>query len=138
VLYMPQTLGEVLWASPTVFYFFSPSYLVPGTSSYSPEFMLFNNLSASHRSRILWGIISSQQAGYTWNYKPTSWLFSNFNTVPTMVDALNHLLYHGQMSEAEQAAITSYCSQLDPSNINLQLESAVFLAMNGDSYNVSQ
>jgi hypothetical protein len=137
-LYMPQTIGESLWSSPTVFYFFSPSYVVPGTSTHSPEFMLFNNLSSSHRSRILWGIISSQQAGYTNDYKPGSWLFTNFTTVPTMVDALNHLLYHGQMSQVEQAAIISYCSQIGSSNMNTQLESAIFLAMNGDSYNVSQ
>jgi hypothetical protein len=55
-----------------------------------------------------------------------------------MVDALNHLLYHGQMSQAEQTVIINYCEGLDPFDINLQMESAVFLAMNGDSYNVSR
>jgi hypothetical protein len=99
--------------------------------------MLFNNVTAIQRSQVLWGIISSQQPGFTMDYKPTSWLFSNFKTVPTMVEALNHLLYHGQMSQDEQAEIINYCAQIDVNNTALQLESAVFLAMNSDSYNIS-
>jgi len=54
-----------------------------------------------------------------------------------MVDALNHLLYHGQMSQEQQAVIVSYCSQLNPFDVKTQLESAIFLALNGDSNNVS-
>jgi hypothetical protein len=137
VLYTAGTLGENWWYSPTVFYFFSPSSNVPGTSIHSPEFMLFNNLSAIQRSQVLWGIVSSTLPGYTNDYKPTSWLFQNFQTVPTMIDALNHLLYHGQMSQTEQAAITAYCAQLNSKDLSLQLESAVFLGLNADSYNVS-
>jgi hypothetical protein len=137
VLYTAGTLGEKWWYSPTVFYFFSPTSNVPGTSIHSPEFMLFNNLSAIQRSQVLWGIVSSTLPGYTNDYKPTSWLFQNFKTVPTMIDALNHLLYHGQMSQTEQAAITQYCAQLNSKDLNLQLESAVFLGLNADSYNVS-
>jgi hypothetical protein len=55
-----------------------------------------------------------------------------------MVDALNHLLYHGMMPANEQAAIIAYCNTLDPTNVQAQLDAAVFLAGNGDSYNVSQ
>jgi hypothetical protein len=137
VLYTAGTLGEKWWESPTVFYFFSPSYVVPGTSIHSPEFMLFNNLSAIQRSQVLWGIVSSTLPGYTNDYKPGSWLFQNFTTVPTMIDALNHLLYHGQMSQNEKTAITSYCEQLNAKDAILQMESAVFLGLNADSYNVS-
>ncbi len=52
--------------------------------------------------------------------------------------SLNHLLYHGRMSASEQAAILSYCQGMDPKNVAAQLDIAVFLAGNGDSYNVSQ
>jgi len=99
--------------------------------------MLFNNLSAIQRSQVLWGIVSSTLPGYTSNYKPGSWLFQNFTTIPTMIEAIDHLLYHGQMSQIEKAAITSYCAQLNPRDTTLQMESAVFLGLNADSYNVS-
>jgi hypothetical protein len=82
-------------------------------------------------------MITSTMGGYSIDYKPTSWLFQNFTTVPTMVEALNHLLYHGQMSQAQQTAIISYCSTLNPFDTVTQMESAVFLALNGDSYNIS-
>lgn len=137
VLYTARTLGEAWWDSPTVFYFFSPSNMVPATSIHSPEFMLFNNLSAIQRSQVLWGIVTSKLPGYTNDYKPKSWLFTNFTTVPRMIEALNHLLYHGRMPESEQAAIVNYCAQLQTSNESLVMESAVFLGLNGDSYNVS-
>jgi len=129
--------GENLWYAPTVFGFFSPSYTIPGTGVVSPEFGLLNNISIKQKTDFLWEVITEQAGGYTVDYPSSSWLFQNFTTVPTMLDALNHLLYHGQMSQQEQAAITAYCSQLNPFDTQLQLKSAVFLALNADSYTVS-
>ncbi len=136
-VYLAGNLGEAMGASPTVFYYFSPSYNIPGTSINSPEFMLFNNISLIQRSQALWGIVTGTLPGYKSDYQASSWLFTRFTTVPDMVDALNHLLYHGQMSQEQQAAIVSYCSQLNPFDVKTQLESAIFLALNGDSNNVS-
>jgi Protein of unknown function (DUF1800) len=135
--YLAKALGENWWYAPTVFGFYSPTYTIPGTTITSPEFMLFNNLLAVQRSEVLWGIITAQQPGYSTNYEASSWLFNTFTTVPTMVDALNHLLYHGQMSPQEQAIIIGYCNGLNPFDVQLQLQSAAFLALNADSYNVS-
>jgi uncharacterized protein (DUF1800 family) len=134
---LPNALGEPWWVSPTVFGYYSPSYNIPGTTINSPEFMLLNNVSVIQRSQALWGIVTAQQPGFTIDSVATSWLMTNFTTVPSMVDALNHLLYHGQMSQQQQAQIIRYCSQLNPFDTNLQLRSAIFLALNGDSYNVS-
>ena len=134
--YLAGWLGEPWWNSPTVFGYYSPSYNIPGTSINSPEFMLWNNVSAVQRSEALWGIVTGTLPGFT-QYWGSSWLFNNYTTVPDMVEALNHLLYHGQMSQQQQDAITSYCSQLNPFDTTLQLQSAIFLALNGDSYNVS-
>jgi hypothetical protein len=134
--YLAGWLGEPWWHSSTVFGYYSPSYNVPGTSITSPEFMLWNNVSAIQRSEALWGIVTGTEPGFG-QYSGSSWLFNNFTTVPEMVEALNHLLYHGQMSQQQQDAITGYCSQLNPFDTSLQLQSAIFLALNGDSYNVS-
>jgi hypothetical protein len=136
-IYLAGYLGEAMGSSPTVFYYFSPSYNVPGTSINSPEFMLFNNISAVQRSQALWGIVTGTIRGYTREYQPSSWLFTKFTNVPDMVEALNHLLYHGQMSQEQQAVIINYCAQLNPFDVRSQLESAIFLALNGDSNNIS-
>jgi uncharacterized protein (DUF1800 family) len=129
--------GENLWYAPTVFGFFSPSYTIPGTSIVSPEYGLLNNISIIQKTNFLWQMITLQTGGYTAYYAPSSWLFQNFTTVPAILDALNHLVYHGQMSQQEQTVITNYCNQLNPFDTQLQLQSAVFLALNADSYNVS-
>jgi uncharacterized protein (DUF1800 family) len=134
--YLARTLGEPWWTSPTVFGYYSPSYNIPGTSINSPEFMLWNNVFVVQRSEALWGIVTGTLPGFT-QYSGSSWLFNNFTTVPEMIDALNHLLYHGQMPQQQQDAITAYCSQLNPFDTALQLQSAIFLALNSDSYNVS-
>ncbi|MCU1251284.1 MAG: hypothetical protein JWQ49_4313 [Edaphobacter sp.] len=134
--YLARSLGEPWWNSPTVFGYYSPSYNIPGTTINSPEFMLWNNVSVVQRSEALWGIVTGTLPGFT-QYSSSSWLFNNFTTVPEMVEALNHLLYHGQMTQQQQDAITGYCSQLNPFDTTLQLQSAIFLALNGDSYNVS-
>ena len=133
--YWPQYLGENFWILPSVFSFYSPSYLIPGTSINSPEFSLLNNATVLHRSQLLWGIVSGQQPGL--NANPNAWLYQNFHDVPSIVDALNHLLYHGQMPDSERTAILAYCAQLDPSDLQTQLYSAVFLALNSDSYTVA-
>jgi uncharacterized protein (DUF1800 family) len=134
--YLSMLLGEPWWNSPTVFGYYSPSYNIPGTSINSPEFMLWNNTTVVERSQALWGIATGTLPGFT-AYSGSSWLFQNFTTVPEMIDALNHLLYHGQMSQQQQDSIAAYCSQLNPFDTALQLQSAIFLALNADSYNVS-
>jgi hypothetical protein len=137
-IYLPKSLGETWWNSPTIFGYYSPYYIIPGTTVHSPEFMLWNNIFAIQRSEALWGIVSAQGPGFSNQYFSGSWLFQNFTTIPQMVEALNHLLYHGQMPSQEQEAIINYCAQLNPFETQVQLETAIFLALNGDSYNVVQ
>jgi uncharacterized protein (DUF1800 family) len=133
---VPCSLIECIYNPSTVFGFFSPSYIIPGTTTNSPEFQILNDITIINRSQILWGMITGQQGGFI---KPnnTDWLYQNFKTIPALVDALNHLAYHGQMSADEQAFIINYCSSLQTSDPLLPSESAVFLALNSDSYTVS-
>jgi uncharacterized protein (DUF1800 family) len=135
-VYVPGSLGEPIWHAPTIFGFYDPAYRIPGTSINAPEFALFNNIAALHRSQVLWGIVSGTQPGFL-PYTSSSWLFNNFTTVPDMIDALNHLAYHGRMSATQQQVILNYCSQMNPYLRTLQLQTAVFLALNSDSYTVA-
>jgi hypothetical protein len=133
---VPCILTECIYYPSTVFQFFSPSYVIPGTTINSPEFQLLNDITIINRSQILWGMITGQQGGFI---RPNSsdWLYQNFKTIPALVDALNHLAYHGQMSADEQAYIINYCTGLQTNDPLLPSESAVFLALNSDSYTVS-
>ncbi len=132
--YYPVNLGEPFWYAPTVFAYFSPSYMIPGTEINSPEFQIFNNILAIQRSDALWGIVNG---GPGFSPNDSAWLYTNFRDVPSIVEATNHLLYYGRMTAEQKMAIVDYCNSLDPSDPRQQLRSAVFLALNSDSYNVS-
>lgn len=132
--YYPGDLGEPFWFATTVFAYFSPSYMIPGTAINSPEFQIFNNILAVQRSDALWGMINGG-SGFVPN--DSAWIFSTFTDVPSIVEAANHLLYYGRMTAEQKMAILDYCNSLDPSDPRQKLRSALFLALNSDSYNVS-
>jgi uncharacterized protein (DUF1800 family) len=134
--YLPCTLQECIFYPGTVFGFYSPSYRIPGTSINSPEFQLMNDVSLINRSQALWAILTGQQGGFS-RLSTSAWLTQNFTTVSELVDALNHLAYHGQMPAEEQQLIISYCNQLQTTDPMLATESAIFLALNADNFTVS-
>ncbi|WP_170834997.1 DUF1800 family protein [Terriglobus roseus] len=132
--YVPGRLGEEWWFAPTVFSYFSPAYDIPGTSLNSPEFQLLNTLTSVERSQFLWGIASGTETEIP--NATRSRLYTNFPTPASMLEALNHMLYHGRMPQSTQDAILAYCDTVsDPA---IKLQSAVFLALNDDNYMVVQ
>jgi len=130
--YYPSALGEPIWYPTTVFAYYSPDYVIPGTTLNSPESQLITTALMVQRSEFLWGMINGPQTGFhPWG---SSWLSTTFPTVPTLIDALNHIAYHGTMSSFQQDAIASYCGSL--SDLQSQLRCTLLLAVNGDAYTV--
>lgn len=136
-IYLPCTIGECIYNPSTVFGFFSPSYTIPGTTINSPEFQILNDITRINRSQLLWGMITGQQGGFR-SLNTAGWLSHNFKTIPALVDALNHLAYHGQMPIEEQNSIINYCTSLHTTDPLLPSESAIFLALNDDNYTVAR
>ncbi len=130
-------LGMNLWNPATVFGYLSPTNVVPGTTIVSPEFAALNQITVLDRSSMLWGVVNHSYPGYTADFEPGSWLFNTFRTVPSMVEALNHIAYHGTMSEDAKNIIISSATQVSASDPQLPLQAAVFLALNADSYTVT-
>jgi len=136
--YLPSTLSESIFYPSTVSGFFSPSYKIPGTDIVSPEFQIINDITLINRSQLLWGMVTGKQPGF---YRlDSAWLYKNFHTVPELVEALNHIAYHGQMPQEQQDFITSYCSNASSETGDPLFSSrcAIFLALNTDSYTVTQ
>jgi len=132
--YLPCTLNECIFYPKTVFGFFSPSYRIPGTTINSPEYQILNDITMVNRSQLLWAMVTGRQVGPRHS---TAWLYDHFKNVPELVEALNHLAYHGQMSTEEQTFIINYCAQLQTNDPLLPSESAIFLALNADNYTVA-
>ncbi len=135
--YWGQTLSQAWWGGPpSVFGYYRPDNVVPGTNVISPEFQILTNQNIIVRSQYLWGIVTGTAPGLSTN--PHPWLFTKFTALPDFVDALDHLAYHGTMPAYEKAAILTYCNGLGPNNRDLQFRSALFLALNSDHYTVSR
>jgi uncharacterized protein (DUF1800 family) len=134
--YLPCKLQECVFSPTTVFGFYNPSHRIPGTTINSPEFQLLNDVSLVNRSQALWGILTGQQRGFR-QISNAAWLLQNFPDIPDLVDALNHIAYHGRMSTEEQQLIVSYCNQLQTTDPLLPAESAIFLALNADNFTVT-
>ena len=133
-IYNPGTFGEPWWHAYSVFAYFSPSYIVPGTTINSPEFQLLDDIRIVQRSQFLWGVAT--QAGIGTPLTGKSPIYTQFPTLLSLTDALDHELYHGTMPQHVKDQIKSYCSTID--DHDLQLESAVFLALSSDQYTVVQ
>lgn len=133
-VYLPGKMGQDFWHPNSVFGFYPPNYLIPGTATNSPQFSLFNNLTQLHRSQYLYGMISGTTNGFMNLYQPNSWLYTAFTNVPDLVEGLNHQLFYGKMPAATQSAILSYCAGIPDQK--QAFTAAIFLAMNSDSYNV--
>ena len=134
VIYLPGNLGQNFWHPVSVFSFYPAQFTIPGTTTNSPEWALQNNITQLHRSQYLYGILTGQTSGFSTAYQAGSWLYTGFFTVPDLIDAMNHQMFHGQMPAATQAAILSYCSGI--SDPNQAFTDAIFLALNSDSFNV--
>ncbi len=134
--YTAGLLGQSFWYPPSVNGFYANSHLIPGTSITSPEFTLWNNLSLVNRSQVLYGIIDGTINGFGNDYMRFDWLYNDFTNVPDLVDALNHLVYHGMMPASLKATIISTCAGLSTSDRHQQFAAAIFLALNSDSNNV--
>lgn len=132
-IYLPKALSEPIFDAPTIFSYFRPTNLVGGTTINSPEFALYNNFTLVQRMQLIYAISSMVQPGFNNGFN--GWLYDNFKTLPDMLDALDHLLYHGTMPQAERDEITRYCSGI--SDLHQQLTTAVFLALDSDGYTVS-
>jgi len=130
---LPGELAESWFDPNSVFGYYSPTYVIPGTTINSPEFQLLSTYTIVQRSELLWSIVSEHQPGF--NNNDNTWLYNTFKTVPAIIDALNHLLYHGRMSQAEQTIIASTAAAA-PDN-NTALKYAVFIALNGDQYTIA-
>jgi uncharacterized protein (DUF1800 family) len=128
-------LAEYIWEPPTVFSFYTPNFMIPGTTINAPEFQIFDGNMQIQRSQVLYNIINGTQLGFSSNYQNSDWFFTYFTTVPSIVDAVNHMYYHGTMPAETQSAIQSYCQSLP--TLQQQQTTALYLALNSDSFQIS-
>lgn len=146
------SMGQEVWAPPTVFGYFSPDYVVPGTDILGPEFALANTASSFDKNNNVLYLTLGQgfwmepatgsnpypyvPCGTSIDVSELTSLAASDTTGNRLIEALNTKMMHGTMSEAMKTklrtAITFSVSA------ELKARQALFLVASSSQYQVQR
>ena len=134
-------LGERPYSAGSVFNFFPPSYVIPGTSSNAPEFAEENTASAILRLTLADNLVNNRIAKFAIDLSATSPLgviASQTGNALTdsgnLVDALGVRFLHGQMPADMRSAIVNHVAGLP--SVPQRVRVATYLVITSSQYKI--
>jgi uncharacterized protein (DUF1800 family) len=134
-------LSERPYGSGSVFNFFPPNYVIPGTTTNAPEFSLENTASAVLRLSLANSVVYNGISGFRVDLGSTSALgimASKTGNAMTdsgnLVDALAVIFMHGQIPANMRAAIVNHIATL--TDIGQRVRVATYLVITSSQYKV--
>ena len=128
-------MAESLFNSGSVFNFFPPESLIPGTTLNGPEFAIFNTSTALNRANfintLVYGKLSSTT---TVDFTPVI----TAGTSDQIVSWLNNLFLHGTMSSQMQSSIMTALSAVSSTDTTNQAKTAIYLVTSSSQYQVQR
>ena len=139
-------LGQNPFNSPTVFNYFSPEYIVPGTMILAPEFEILNTSYAVKRTNLLHTLIfEGLTANATDSLRGTSLNVDEFITAAQadatgvqLLDLLNFRMMHGAMTQAQKDSILTAVQVVPASNPSLRVRTAAYLIAASSQYQIQR
>ena len=130
-------MGQRVMYSPSVFNYFSPDYIVPGTTTFGPEFQLLTTSSTIVRQNFVDSVVRNALGGGVL-IDLTS--LQNLASNPQqLVDTLDAIFTHGALpASTDKAAIISAVNSLPASNLAARARLAVYLLTSSSQYQVIQ
>lgn len=149
--WVTREMGQEIWGPPTVFNYFPPDYVVPGTDILGPEFALANTGTSFARINNIF-FLSFGNIGFTpatsgdpYPYVPcgtsidvteaTNWAAAD-PTGNTLIEGLNAKLLNGAMSEAMKSKIRAAINFDVPAD--LKAKQAIFLVVTSSQYQIQK
>lgn len=139
-------LGQGPFTPPTVFNYYQPDFVIPGTNMLGPEFGLYTTGSAVKRANLVqqfveWGI----GADGDWNPKGTRVNLSDLealmaadSTGNRLLDDLNKRMLHGTMTESMRTKILSAMNDLPSNQTANKVKTAVYLVASSLQFQVQR
>jgi uncharacterized protein (DUF1800 family) len=134
-------LSEKPYTSGSVFNFFPPSYVIPGTTANAPEFGIENTASAVLRLTVADDLVNNKISAFSVDLSQTSALgimasaTGNATTDSTnLVNALAIMFMHGQMPAGMETDIVNHVATL--TNIPERVRVATYLVLTSSLYKV--
>lgn len=127
-------LGEQPMRSASVFNFYPPEYVIPGTTSNAPEFGLENTASVVLRLTLADRISTGKLTGFATDLSKTSSLGVIAADPGKITDTLGVLFLHGQMPSDMRTAIVSAIAPLTDNGQRVRI--ATYLILTSSQYKV--
>jgi hypothetical protein len=136
-------MGMDVFRPPSVFSYYSPSTVAPGTGGLrAPEFGLLSTSSALQRANVINTLVFSRIAvsanapnGTAIDLRPLQPLAA---TPDNLVDTLDSLLLHGTMSVTMRQSIIAAVSAVAATNVNKRVQTAIYLVATSSVYQVER
>ena len=134
-------LGEKPYTSGSVFNFFPPNYIIPGTTFNAPEFGQENTASAILRLTLADNLVNNRISNFTVDLSASSALGMMASKTGVaaidsgnLVDALGTIFMHGQMPTQMRTAIVNHVQTL--TNIPERVRVATYLVITASQYKI--
>ena len=129
------TMSQSLFNSGSVFNFFPPQSLIPGTTLNGPEFAIFNTSTALNRVNFINTFVYGKVSGTTtMDFTPVI----NAGTSDQMVAWLNNLFLHGTMSSQMQSSIMTALGAVNSTDTTNLAKTAIYLVASSSQYQVQR
>jgi uncharacterized protein (DUF1800 family) len=132
-------LGEAPYAASSVFSFFPPGYIIPGTTLNAPEFALENTGTIPLRLALAEKLVFNALSGFSVDLSSTSALgvLASSTGNPTtdsgnLVDALGNVFLHGQMPATMRTTLITHLATL--TDIPQRTRVATYLVITSPQY----
>jgi len=151
VFYFPtgnliSTMGQSAFYSPTVFNYYSPDNVIPGTSLLGPEFGIMTTGTAIARANFTNTMVFNRINASLPNVPlGTSLVFTDMQDLAAadatgnqLLDALNQKMMHGTMSAAMRGNILTAVQNIAVTNPLARAQQAVYLVASSSQYQIQR
>ena len=140
------TLAQSVFNAPTVFNFYPPNYIVPGTSLLGPEFAIFNTGTSIGRANFgnstVFGQINvslpNTPNGTKLNFTELQGIAAADTTSNQLLDVLNQRMMHGAMSAQMRSQILTAVNAVLSTDPATRAKTAVYLIVTSSQYQVQR
>ena len=139
-------MGQNPFYSPTVFNYFLPDYIVPGTTILAPEFGLLNTGLGINRINFLYSFIyfglepnaTDSLRGTALNLSEAIAFADADASGNQLLDYLNNKMLHGVMSAAHRNLILNALAAIPVTNPTARAKTAIYLIAASSQYQVQR
>jgi len=140
------SLGQDVFYTPSVFNFYPPGFIVPGTMLLGPEFALMNTNTTARRENVCFDYIFNQidvnnpdrPFGTSLDFTEMRSLAAADSTGNLLVNTLNQRMLHGTMSAQMKSSILTAVSVVPASDPLLRAKQAIYLIATSSQFQVQR